>query len=367
MYTYFIPCDITFKKNYFFQIKKPVRAFLFDIYADYKYMGNIRMITLNVKTWKKLTQGGGEMKKIKITIAATTIAMFGLFGVIGCSGGGGGGGSDAPVAAQDIVNPSGGNNDGSGVSSNDNITVANGNIIVNVVDGKITINGDNVTLTEQNGTTWTLVDGITITVTNNSGGTVAGTVYVDPDTGVITFRPDSPLDVSETYTITVTVNGNEYTATVIVAVDETDEEESMFAGVPYRNAGTYAITDLIVNGKAIFGWQFGNSFTISFSNAEEGATVYLTAYGIYDIEGQENEVYYQRWGDSNSDLGIEKNYPVKDFIWGGFGISVNQEDSTLDDNMHDYSFAATYFELRVMKDGEDITSTSGIKVKVVEN
>ena len=307
------------------------------------------------------------MKKIKITIAATTIAMFGLFGVIGCSGGGGGGGSDAPVAAQDIVNPSGGNNDGSGVSSNDNITVANGNIIVNVVDGKITINGDNVTLTEQNGTTWTLVDGITITVTNNSGGTVAGTVYVDPDTGVITFRPDSPLDVSETYTITVTVNGNEYTATVIVAVDETDEEESMFAGVPFRNAGTYAITDLIVNGKAIFGWQFGNQFTIQLTNVEAGATVYLTAYGIYDIAGQETAVYYQRWESDNS--------IVKDHVWitnstantaYSTTYTVNANDSSLDTDENDYSFAATYFELRVMKDDKDITATSTVKIKVVE-
>lgn len=308
------------------------------------------------------------MKKIKIAIAASTIVMFGLFGVIGCSGGGGG--SDAPVTAQDIVNTTDGNNVGSGVSSDPQITVENGTIIVNVTDGKFTINGDNVTLTELNGATWTLVDGVSITVTNNSGTVITGTVTIDPDTGDIIFTPDSgnQLNVSETYTITVTVNGTPYTATVIVAVDETNEEESMFANVPFRGAGTFAITDLIVNGNAIFGWQFGSQFKIQLLDVDAGATVYLTAYGIYNIAGQQNKVYYQRWESDNT--------IVKDHVWitnsttntaSSVTYTVNANDTSLDTSENDYSFAATYFELRVMKDGADITAASTVKIKVTEN
>ncbi|HPQ55283.1 MAG TPA: hypothetical protein PK253_18680 [Spirochaetota bacterium] len=315
------------------------------------------------------------MKKIKIAIAASTIAMFGLFGAIGCSGGGGG--SDAPVAAQDIVNTTGGNNTTSGVSGVPGITVENGNIVVTLTDGNIAINGENLTLAvEDSNGVWQLADGISITVVSNSGATITGAIHVDPDTGVITFRPDSSLDVNETYTITVTVNGVEYQATVVVAVDNTGEENSMFAGVTLRNAGTYAISDLLVNGKAIFGWQFGTNFQIWLTNVEPGATVKLTAYGIYDIEGQENNVYFQRWESDNT--------PVEDFIWientgtsasSTFVITVNPEDSTLDVYntsgeepvlVTDYSFATTYFQLTVTKDGDDITATSSVTVNVVE-
>ncbi len=304
--------------------------------------------------------GGIRMtNKIRLLISIVTLIAAVIPAATGCSGGGG-----STVPSTEVVNDTGGSTDGSGVSSVSGITVESGNIVVVVEDGQITINGDNLQLAQQNEDgSWQLAENITISVTDNSGAVITGSIIIDEDTGVITFVPDTSLDVSETYTITVTVDGTDYQATVIVAVDDTETEESLFADVPDGVAGNYSIKDLIVNGQAIFGWVFGEdpqSFKIRLENIDEGAEVYFTAYGVYNIEGHQNEIYYQRWSS-----GDNEGEPVKDFVWSGFTISVNEEDVSLDGEV-DYSFWSTYIELKVMKDGEDITASSTVTF-IVEN
>ncbi len=287
---------------------------------------------------------------IKLILIFTTSAVFFLSG---CSGGGGGSSS---VPGSDVVNETGGTTDGSGVSGNEQIEVENGNIVVNLVDGVLAIDGKDLQLVvkDANGN-WVLADGVTVTVNNNSGEAVAGQVVVDPETGVITFVPDEPLDVSETYTIIVTVGDQVHEATIIVAVDDKDTgDESMFASVPLYSTGSHSFSmdELMQNGKAIFGWEFGEnpeSFTIKLENIEEGAEVFLTAYGTYNIPGHESEVYFQKW---------ESGDPVEEYKWGGNTLSVNEQDYTLDSEENDYSFWSTYLEIVIKKDGEDITSSS---------
>lgn len=246
----------------------------------------------------------------------------------------------------------------SGVSSVDGIVVQNGNILVDLSNGSITINGQNLTLTEQVDGTWTLIAGVQITVTDNNGNVISGSIYVDPQSGNLFFIPDSPLDPGVTYTITVTVNGVTYNATVIVSIDNICQSNSLFASVELRSTGQYNVKDLIVSEKAIFGWEFGNSFKISLSNLETGATVKLTAYGIYDIDGHNCEVYYQRWKDSGD--------PVQDYVWNGGGITVDNADESIDgpNSTPDYSFKKTYFEIKIVKDGQDITATSNAIITV---
>ena len=287
---------------------------------------------------------------IKLILIFTTSAVFFLSG---CSGGGGGSSS---VPGSDVVNETGGTTDGSGVSGNEQIEVENGNIVVNLVDGVLAIDGVDLQLVVKDGSgNWVLADGVTVTVNNNSGETVSGQVVVDPETGVITFVPDEPLDVSETYTIIVTVGDQVHETTIIVAVDDTDTgDESMFASVPLYSTGSHSlsINELMHNGKAIFGWEFGESpesFTIKLENIEEGAEVFLTAYGTYNIQGHESEVYFQKW---------ETGDPVEDYEWAGNILFVNEQDYTLDSEDNDYSFWSTYLELRIIRDGVDITSSS---------
>lgn len=289
--------------------------------------------------------------------------MAAIFFISGCSGSGGG---SLSVPDSGVVNKTGGSTDGSGLSGNEQIAVENGNIVVNLVDGVLTIDGEDIQLVvkDENGN-WVLADDVTIVVNNNSGESVAGEVKVDPETGIIIFVPDNPFDVSETYTIIVTVGDQVHEATVIVAVDDTDAgEESMFASVPLYSTGNheFGMEELLHNGKAIFGWEFGEmleSFTVRLMDIEEGAVVYLTAYGTYNIPGHGNEVYYQRWAS-----GELEGEPVRDYLWSGGAISVNEEDCTLDTDDNDYSFWSTYLEIVIIKDGEDITSSSGAILKI---
>lgn len=299
---------------------------------------------------------------IKLILIFTASSVLFLSG---CSGGGGGSSS---VPGSDVVNETGGTTEGSGVSSNDQIEVENGNIVVNVVDGVLAIDGVDLRLVvkDANGT-WVLADGVAVTVNNNSGEAVPGQVVVDPETGVITFVPDEPLDVSETYTIIVTVGDQIHEATIIVAVDDTGTgDESMFASVPLYSTGSHSfrMDELIVNGKAILGWEFGESpenFTVKLENIEEGAVVYLTAYGTYNIPGHESEVYYQKWGSGS---GSNEGKPVKDALWNGGTLTVDEADYTLDSGDNDYSFWSTYLEIVIIKDGEDITASSGATLKI---
>jgi hypothetical protein len=297
-----------------------------------------------------------------VIIIFTTAAVLFLSG---CSGGGGS--SSAP--GSDVVNETGGTTDGSGVSGNEQIEVENGNIVVNPVDGVLAIDGIDLQLVvqDENGS-WVLAEDVTVSVYNNSGEAVSGEVAVDPETGVITFVPEDPLDVSETYTISVTAGDSVHETTIIIAVDDTGSgDESMFASVPLYSTGSYSLgmNELIVNGKAILGWEFGESperFTVKLENIEEGAEVFLTAYGTYNIPGHESEVYYQKWA-STGEL-FNEGEPVKDFKWSGFTIRVDESDYTLDSADNDYSFWSTYLELRIIRDGEDITALSGAVLKV---
>jgi len=322
------------------------------------------------------------MRKYKLLLLAAL--LINILVLTSCSEGGSGSsysGEDTATdgtsytgdsSTEDLVYTSDDSNT-SGVTSSSDITVENGNIVVNTEDGEsITINGSNLDLVEQGDDgNWVLIDGVTITLTDNDGSTVEGTVSVDASTGVITFTPSTDLDSDETYTVSVTVDGTQYDATVIIAVDDTESEESQFAGATYITAEdissgtftseTYSISDIMVKGRALWGWEFGDdptAFQIKLSGISEGETVYLTAYGTYNIEGHENEIYYQMWAS-----GSNEGEPVKDYVWGGSAITVNEEDSSLDGET-DYSFWATYIELKVMKDGEDVTTESDIKLIV---
>jgi hypothetical protein len=307
------------------------------------------------------------LKLILLLTAATTLIFTGCFE---------GNDSTTSIAGSDIVNESGGTTDGSGVSSNENIEVESGNIVVNSTEGVLAINGADLQLVvKDSDNNWVLAENITVVVTDNAGNTVTGSVSVDPDTGVITFVPDSPLTVSETYTIAVTVGEEVYEATVVLAADDTTQCESLFSSVPIvssvsnllDSSGIYSISlaDMIVNDKALFGWEFGTpavGFKVSLDGLVDGSEVYLTAYGVYDITGHETEIYYQRWlsGDNAGE-------PVKDFVWNVSEITVitvNEVDDSLDSDDNDYSFSKTYLEIKVMKDGVDITATSGVTLKV---
>lgn len=272
--------------------------------------------------------------------------------------------STAPEAPQ-VVNNSGGNTgsgytDSSGVSSTPGIEVKEGRIVVNITSGKISINGENVTLTVQDGGQWKLADGVNITIKDENGNTVNGQIYVDPETGILYFIPAAALDAGKTYTITVSVNGKTYTATVLLAVDNTCESNSLFAPVEIRNKGTYKVSALILNGKSIFGWEFGagtEKFAISFAKLETGAKIYFTAFGTYDIENHRCEVYYQRWSGTGK--------IVKDEEWVYSSVSINADDDSIDgpNGNPDYSFKKTYLQIKIVDaNGNDITSTSNAEL-----
>lgn len=263
-----------------------------------------------------------------------------------------------------IVNDTGGNTGGDsgeveGISDNENITVVNGKILVNVENGALAISGENVILTVLDNGIWVLAPGVTISLEDQNGSTVTGTVIVDPVTGNLSFIPDEPLDVNNLYTITVTVGDSVYTATVIIAVDNTDLPDSMFADVSvYSESGVYPVIDALVNGKSIFGWEFPPRFKIQLIDVETGSKVYLNFYGVYDVPAYSDLVFYQRWHDSGE--------PVKDYDWSWCGwIWVDEIDASIDGEI-DYSFRRTYAEIRIIDgSGNDITATSAAKFEVV--
>lgn len=177
----------------------------------------------------------------------------------------------------------------------------------------------------------------------------------------MSFIPSEPLNVNALYTIVVTSGGSTYTATVIIAVDDTSQPNSMFADVPVHNtSGTYPVQACIVNGKAIFGWEFPPRFMIALIDKEIGAKAYLTFYGVYDIPAYSDLVFYQRWEGTWE--------PVKDYLWkGGWDnwLRVNEIDTSIDTQEHDYSFKRTYAEIRIIDAaGNDITATSAAKFVV---
>lgn len=268
------------------------------------------------------------------------------------------------LAKNMIVNDTGGNTGGDsgeveGISDNENITVVNGKILVNVENGALAISGENVILTVLDDGIWVLAPGVTISLKDQTGTTVTGAVIVDPVTGNLSFIPDEPLDVNNLYTITVTVGDAVYTATVIIAVDDTDLPESMFADVSvYSESGIYPVVDALVNGSSIFGWEFPPRFKIRLIDVEAGAKVYLNFYGVYDVPAYSDLVFYQRWHDSGE--------PVKDYDWSWCGwIWVDEIDASIDGEI-DYSFRRTYAEIRIIDgSGNDITATSAAKFEVV--
>ena len=270
-----------------------------------------------------------------------------------------------PFGDGSVINDTGGNigeYEGAvqGISNNENITVVNGKILVTVNNGVLQIAGENVVLSVQgNDGLWQLAPGVTITLKDNNNNIVAGTVVVDPTTGNVSFIPSEPLNVNALYTIEVTSGGNTYTATVIIAVDDINQPNSMFADVPVHNiSDTYPVQDCIVNGKAIFGWEFPPRFKIALIDKEIGAKAYLNFYGIYDIPAYSDLVFYQRW--------VGTWEPVKDYLWSGNWIWVDEIDYSIDTQEHDYSFKRTYAEIRIIDAaGNDITTTSAAKFVVV--
>ncbi len=289
------------------------------------------------------------MKKSMLKIIVVVFVAVSFF-VTACSSDGGGG--SVPTAPE-VVNQTGGNDTGSGVSSNPDITVDEGRIVLATTDGKISLDNVKVQLAvlDENNE-WKLVDGLEITVKDESGDTIPGSIFIDQKTGKVYFVPSVGFDTGKAYTIIVKINQKTYSATVILAVDNTCKKNSMFASVPLRQKSTYVVSDLISNGKAIFGWEFGGSFRIRMKNLESGAKVMLTAFGVYNIQGHECEVYYQRWKKTQK--------PVEDYSWTGFTILVDNTDSSIDgpNGKPDYSFKKTYFVLKVMLNGQDITQTT---------
>jgi hypothetical protein len=317
----------------------------------------------------------GKKGKTKMSSGIITLFVFLMLCflvIIGCknpaSGSGdSGGANDTEDDITDVTEETDVTDD-NGVTDEIDVTVEAGVILITVNEnGAIEIDGDNIDLVEFSGI-WTLIDGISIFLEDNEGNLVGGTISVNPDTGLITFTPSTPLDPGAIYTLNVNVLGTCYTATVLIAVDvmEEDSGESVFADVELRDLGTYAVQDLIVGGKAILGWEFGaNPFRIRIHmiNIEPGAKVLLTAYGVYNIEGHLDEVYYQRW--------VYSGNPVEDYQWKDDNyktytgtIWVDEQDSTLDGpgGEPDYSFWSSYFEIKIIKEGADITAASAAQL-----
>ncbi len=248
----------------------------------------------------------------------------------------------------------------SGISSNFNVTVENGVLVINTDDeGAIVIDGTELTLVVDDGNGGlSLADGVSIALSDNSGNAVSGDVSVDGETGTIYFSPQSGLDSNETYTLSLEVNGQVYETTVIVSVEDGETEEPLFADVPFYPKGTYSMNDLMVQGKAIMGWEFGESpkaFRMKLTGLGEGEVALLTIYGTYNIENHEDEVFYQRWAGGSHD-----GEPCKDYEWRGNIISINEDDASLDSETNDNSFWSTYVEIKIMKDGVDVTAQSEV-------
>ncbi len=299
------------------------------------------------------------MKKNIWILLTTAVLFFAFLG--GCSDPVGG-----SAGSSEIINETGGNGLGDGISNTDSIKVENGNIIVNVdASGNLQINGENVQLTVFENNAWVLKSGVVVSLKDNHGNEITGSLSVDAANGHITFLPDNPLNVELVYTITLSVNGHEYTATVMLTEDNLGENESIFAGVTMCGKGTYPVLDNLHEGRALFGWLFGeNPFKIYIKvvDVEAGANVLLTAHGVYNVEGHLNEVYYQRWLSSGD--------PVKEYNWrvrnaSTFTVGVDEQDSALDTAENDYSFWSTYFEIKIVdSEGNDITSESNAKLVI---
>lgn len=316
------------------------------------------------------------------------VFLVSIFLSLGCSskggdgdGGGGAGSGSGPITVlseapdnndnsstgEVIVdnNPTGDNNNNSGdnnnpednnsqVDSGNNNNNDNGNNDtpnvngvasldgVSIIDGKIVIKFQGE------------VKNVSVTVVDNSGKNITGSYSVDGLVAI--FTPTNPLSAGLLYTVTIKVNDQIFVATVMIAVDNVCQSNSIFKNVPMGKVGGIDVKYLIVNGKVIFGWKFGTPIKIKLVQVEKGATVKLTAYGTYDIPGQECQVYFQRW--------VNTGKPVENYVWqtnsGGVTgiIGVNAEDSSLDGDA-DYSFEKTYIELKIFdKTGKDISLTS---------
>ena len=251
---------------------------------------------------------------------------------------------------------------GSGITNNAAIAVVSGKIVVNTVSGKMVINSADVTLVTLVDNIWQLANGTTITLTDNKGNVITFTIVIDQLTSAISLIPNEPLDSSLTYTLTITalVNGvpTTYNITVIISVDNLNQPNSFFAAIPTHNtAGTFNIKDMIgANGKIYFGWQFPPRFVISLSNLE-GAHADLTFYGTYSGLLYEDLVMYQRW--------INTGIPVKDYIWTGSGISVDETDSTISTPTGFLSFSKTYLEMTIIDStGKDVTASSNAVIHI---
>lgn len=276
----------------------------------------------------------GEEYTIQITDGSTSQSLY----------------QDTFVASVDNTsNDTGGNGDGDGITTVSEITVENGELV---------ISGEYLN-----------IDDVTVTLVDSDGNTVEGTLVQDPVTGEITFEPSEPLEVSETYTLTVEENGEVlHEGLVVISVDNTSQLNSLFSQVDDKSDDiaangrtTYTFSELAQGSRVIVGWDFENvgSFNFKISNLPAGWTVKLTAYGIYDIEGYRDQVFYQKWKSSGE--------PVKDFtLPQNYTIMVDATDSLLDSGpWGDVSFCETFMELKVYdQNGAEMTEFSDAEIEL---
>jgi peroxiredoxin len=258
-------------------------------------------------------------------------------------------------------NGSGGNSTGGGISSHpdSSLIVENGTISLEKDEFEnITVAGTFINVSDSD---------VEIVLTDGNGNEITGSV-VERDNKLI-FVPDSetPILAGEHYDVTVIVDGNELEETekIVISVDDMSAADSKFKTAQGFDTGSFAITDLLNdNGEAVFGWDFndGEQFYFKVTNAPDGVKLILSAYGIYDIDGHKNEVYYQYFISNG-----EPDKPVKNLdIPFNYTLRVNPKDYVIqkeDGGFED--FATTYIEFTIVdSEGYDITESVDAIVEV---
>jgi hypothetical protein len=263
----------------------------------------------------------------------------------------------------------------SGITNNDQVAATTNVVVVNLDNGYYTASsGDSIPVLVLVNGVWQLNADVDIRVLDNLGASVGWSIY-NPDTlsgNCLILIPAEPLTAQYSYVITLkgpAENGTVITEDVAIQipVDETSDQGSVFANVAVVSAGTYNASDHIVDGKLLMGWVFGNAFRISLNGLNSGDKVTLTFYGIYDLAGHEHQVYYQRWSGDGTPV-ANWNWAVKGSFLSGYytnAISVDEKDSSLDTEINDYSFASTYWEIRVVdRNGKDVTATRNFRIVI---
>jgi hypothetical protein len=121
--------------------------------------------------------------------------------------------------------------------------------------------------------------------------------------------------------------------------------DSQFAKYDIKDAGgIYWIKELYKDGKSVFGWEFGPSFSVKVQSIEPRAKVLVTMYGVYP--SKEENVFYQYtvYQKPMKKIDIDES---KWIVMGG----------------KDFKYA--YIEFQVVdENGADISSTTKAKINV---